>query len=142
MSVTLQQATTDDQIARCREVMLELRPHLADADFLQRVRQQEQTGYHLAFLEDDGIVRSVTGYRFGLFMAWGRLLYVDDLVTRAADRSKGYGEQLFDWLVAEAKRHACDELHLDSGVHRFGAHRFYLAKRMDITCHHFALKLR
>jgi hypothetical protein len=33
-------------------------------------------------------------------------------------------------------------LHLDSGVQRFAAHRFYLARRMDITCHHFALKLR
>jgi hypothetical protein len=31
---------------------------------------------------------------------------------------------------------------LDSGVQRFGAHRFYLRRRMDITSHHFALDLR
>ena len=33
-------------------------------------------------------------------------------------------------------------LHLDSGVQRFGAHRFYLASRMDIIAHHFSMKFR
>jgi hypothetical protein len=31
---------------------------------------------------------------------------------------------------------------LDSGVQRFGAHRFYLRRRMNITSHHFAIDLR
>lgn len=35
-----------------------------------------------------------------------------------------------------------DQFHLDSGVQRFGAHRFYLTKRMDISSHHFALRLK
>jgi GNAT superfamily N-acetyltransferase len=62
-------------------------------------------------------------------------------VTRAADRSRGYGDQLLDWLVDHACGLGCDQLHLDSGVQRFAAHRFYLRNRMDITAHHFALKL-
>jgi len=33
------------------------------------------------------------------------------------------------------------QLHLDSGVQRFSAHRFYLSKRMEISSHHFSLKL-
>lgn len=33
------------------------------------------------------------------------------------------------------------ELHLDSGVQRYGAHRFYLRHGMDITSHHFRLVL-
>jgi hypothetical protein len=44
--------------------------------------------------------------------------------------------------VNEAKARNCDQLHLDSGVQRFGAHRFYLASRMDIIAHHFTMKLR
>jgi GNAT superfamily N-acetyltransferase len=67
---------------------------------------------------------------------------VDDLVAAPAQRSRGHGGKLFDWLVAQAKQNNCDEFHLDSGVQRFGAHRFYLARRMDINCHHFALKLK
>ena len=51
------------------------------------------------------------------------------------------GGMLFDWLVSHARENRCEVLSLDSGVQRFAAHRFYLAKRMDITCHHFALKL-
>ena len=71
----------------------------------------------------------------------GRLLYVEDLVTREADRSAGYGGKLFDWLVQQARAHQCDHFELDSGVQRFDAHRFYLMKRMKIASHHFSLQL-
>ncbi len=71
----------------------------------------------------------------------GRFLYVDDLVTQEGDRSAGYGGFLFDWLVGQAREHDCERLELDSGVRRFNAHRFYLRKRMDISSHHFTLKL-
>jgi hypothetical protein len=134
-------AKTDLQIERCSAVMRELRPHIPAAGFLQRVKRQAKLGYRLAFLEAGGKVRAVAGYRVSEALAWGRFLYVDDLVTGQADRSEGYGGALLDWLVAEAVKQGCQELHLDSGVQRFGAHRFYLAKRMDITCHHFALRL-
>ena len=59
----------------------------------------------------------------------------------AAGRSLGLGSALFDWLVAEARAEGCAKLELDSGVQRFDAHRFYLAKRMIISSHHFSLDL-
>jgi len=121
--------------------MRELRPHLSEAEFLQQVKRQVVQGYCLAFLEAGGTAVSVAGYRISETLAWGKFLYVDDLVTREVDRSKAYGAALFDWLVALAEREGCVQFHLDSGVQRFGAHRFYLGKRMDITSHHFALKL-
>ena len=135
-------AETEADIARCYPVMVELRPHLKAAEFTARVRKQQATGFYLAYLEDAGEVRAVSGFRYLETLAWGKILYVDDLVADPAQRSRGYGGQLFDWLVAQAKQNNCDELHLDSGVQRFGAHRFYLARRMDISCHHFALKLK
>jgi GNAT superfamily N-acetyltransferase len=67
---------------------------------------------------------------------------IDDLVSKSTDRSKGYGGRLIDWLVEYARQNDCDDFHLDSGVQRFGPHRFYLNKRMEIACHHFALKLK
>jgi len=142
MNATPTLAETDDQILRCFPVMAELRPHLAERDFVARVRrQQKESGYRLLFREEAGDVRAVAGFRMAEFLSWGRILYVDDLVTAATARSRGHGEQLLTWLAAHARAAGCAELHLDSGVQRFAAHRFYLRQRMDITCHHFALKL-
>ena len=135
-------AETGADIARCHPVMAELRPHLKAAEFPARVRKQQATGFHLAYLEEAGEVRAVAGFRYLETLAWGKILYVDDLVAAEATRSRGHGGRLFDWLVAQAKLNHCDEFHLDSGVQRFGAHRFYLTHRMDIVGHHFALKLK
>jgi GNAT superfamily N-acetyltransferase len=62
-------------------------------------------------------------------------------VTDEGRRSLGYGGLLLDWLVDYCRDNGLTELHLDSGVQRFAAHRFYLHKRMEITCHHFGLKI-
>lgn len=135
-------ATTPDEIRRCFPVMSELRPHLIEAEFVARTKRQQQDGYHLAFLTDKRMVKAVAGYRFSESLSWGKFLYVDDLVTAEKFRSQGHGQKLFKWLVKQAKSRGCDQLHLDSGVHRFNAHRFYLASRMDIIAHHFAIKLK
>jgi len=142
--VEIRTATEDRaEIASCHPVMAQLRPHLAREPFVAQVlRQMERDRYSLAYVTDAGSVRAVAGFRVGECLAWGRFLYVDDLVTDAADRSRGYGAALLDWLVDHAQRLDCDQLHLDSGVQRFGAHRFYLRHGMDITSHHFAMRLR
>ena len=130
------------QIARCYEVMRELRPHFTDRNkFVERVRRQQRDGYQLAFVEAGERIRAVAGYRFLESLYSGRFMYVDDLVTRARDRSAGYGGKLLDWLAEEARKNRCDNLELDSGVQRFDAHRFYFTKRMKISSYHFALKL-
>jgi GNAT superfamily N-acetyltransferase len=135
-------AESDEDIERCHEVMRFLRPHIEPSQFVERVRRQQRDGYRLAFREAEGAVQSVAGYRILENLAWGRFLYVDDLVSAEGRRSAGHGGALFDWLVEQARAAGCDQFHLDSGVQRFGAHRFYLTKRMDITSHHFAIDLR
>jgi len=134
-------AATDNQIARCFPVMAQLRTHLSAEQFAQQAKRQQHEGYRLVYLEDVGEIRSLAGFRFMEMLAFGKILYVDDLITASNDRSKTYGSQLFDWLVEHAKAKGCAQLHLDSGVHRFSAHRFYLTKRMEISSHHFSLKL-
>ena len=121
--------------------MRELRPHIKAIDFAARVLNQHKEGYRLVFLELDGVVRSVAGFRILNLLFSGSTLYVDDLVTHDSDRSRGFGAALFDWFVAYAKEQGCEHLTLDSGVQRFAAHRFYLNRGMDITSHHFQLKL-
>jgi GNAT superfamily N-acetyltransferase len=132
-------AETDADIAACFDVMSQLRMHLIRDEFVPRVRRQMSAAYRLAFVDADGRVVAAAGYRLGENLAWGRFLYVDDLVTEQGLRSRGHGQELFDWLVAQARAAACDQFHLDSGVQRFDAHRFYLRNRMRITSHHFSL---
>lgn len=135
-------AESEADIARCYPVMAELRPHLSAAEFAVQVRRQQTLGFRLAYLEEAAEVCAVAGFRYLEMLAWGKILYVDDLVAAPARRSRGHGGSLFGWLVEQAKLHDCNELQLDSGVQRFGAHRFYLAHRMVINSHHFALKLK
>jgi GNAT superfamily N-acetyltransferase len=139
-TITLARSIKD--IRRCHPVMAELRPHLDEKTFIAQVRrQQREAGFQLACLSENGVVLSVAGFRITEFLAWGKTLYVDDLVTASSMRSRGCGQKLFAWLIARARAAGCAQFHLDSGVQRFGAHRFYLGQRMDITCHHFALIL-
>lgn len=121
--------------------MVQLRPHFDQGAFVAQVLRQMEGGYRLACAEHEGSVVGVAGYRILENLAWGRFLYVDDLVTEETWRSHGVGAALIGFLVRAAREGGCAELHLDSGVQRFGAHRFYLAQRLDITSHHFAMKL-
>jgi GNAT superfamily N-acetyltransferase len=134
-------AETAASIMRCFPVVAQLRPHLDGPEFLRRVEVQRAGGYQLAFLEADERIRAVAGYRFGNALAWGRFCYVDDLVTDERDRSLGFGRALFAWLIERAREAGCAQFHLDSGVQRFAAHRFYLGQRMEISSHHFSLSL-
>jgi GNAT superfamily N-acetyltransferase len=135
-------ASSEREIRRCFPVMQELRTHFTDEQaFVDQVQRQQTDGYAIAFVEAEGEVRGVAGYRYLESLFSGKNLYVDDLVTRAADRSRGYGGLLLDWLVDQARAQGCATLELDSGVQRFDAHRFYFAKRMTISSYHFRVQI-
>lgn len=137
-------ADTDSAIAACFPVMAQLRPHLvpeADA-FVTRVRAMQTEGYRLAALTDAaGTVRAVAGFRIADLLAYGRALYVDDLVTDASTRSAGHGRDLLAWLENHARAAGCVVLHLDSGTQRRDAHRFYFRERLTVTSFHFVKPL-
>lgn len=135
-------AQTDGEIQNCYAVMAELRPHIKPDEFLPRVKKQaESSGYQLVYLAD-GEVKAVGGFRISEWLAGGKYLEIEDLVAKSGERSKGYGGELFDWLIEHAKENKCDEVKLVSHVKRFDAHRFYLRKRMNIEAHYFSLKFK
>lgn len=128
--------------------MLALRPAIGDeSQFAIRVDQvQRAEGYRLVagFQPPAEQALAVAGFRAGHNLAWGSFLYVDDLSTHPEARRRGLAARLIDWLIDEATRLECDELHLDSGVGptRSDAHRLYLNRGLTITSHHFARDLR
>jgi GNAT superfamily N-acetyltransferase len=133
------------ETAAAFEAMRALRPHLADErELVRRVDGQRTEGYRLvAAVEDDGSVGAVAGFRVHDTLAFGRILYIDDLSTLPAARRRGYGRALLDWCADEGRRLGCDAVHLDSGVgaDRQDAHRLYFNAGMRISAHHFSRAL-
>lgn len=139
-NLDIQQAKTIEQIQVCYKVMRQLRPHLNDEHaFVQQVHRQMAEGYKLAYCEDEGEVRAVIGFRFLEFLAWGKVLYIDDLITDPGTRRNGYGGKLLKWVIDLAQKENCHQVHLDSGPQRHDAHRLYLNQGFKIIGHHFAL---
>jgi len=132
-------ATTDAEITACFDAFKVLRPHLELDGFLPQVRRQQLQSYQILALETEDRIASVAGFRFGEFLAWGRVLYIDDLSTLPEYREQGFGGLIMDWLIERAKADGCRALHLDSGYARHTAHRLYLNKGLQMTSHHFAL---
>nr|WP_199332092.1 GNAT family N-acetyltransferase [Anabaena lutea] len=119
---------------QCFPIIKQLRPHLTEQAFIKQVqRQRVKYGYTLCYLEDLGKLQCVAGFRISECLCDGKYLYVDDLVTDELQRSLGYGEKVFEWLVNYARVNGCNEIGLESGVQRFAAHRFYMKQRMRIS---------
>jgi GNAT superfamily N-acetyltransferase len=121
--------------------MRHLRTALVAEEFVARVQAQQAQGYQLAWLEHEGAVVSIAGFRIIEMLSSGRTLYVDDLVTDPAHRSHGHGKAMLDWLQGYARQAGCATFSLDSGTQRQDAHAFYFRERMRITSFHFAKKL-
>jgi len=139
--MNIQYATTIEELSGCFEVMKELRPHHNLESFLTAVHAMQKEGYHLLYLEDEGSMVSVAGFRFTTTLYDGLIIDFDDFVTLADGRSKGYGAVIFDHLAGIAKERGIKAIHLNSNHQRFDAHRFYLNKKMKIIAHHFRLEL-
>ena len=123
--------------------MRELRPHIeSEQEFLARVRrQQAQSGWRLIYVEDNGTPVAAAGFRISEWLAWGKALYVDDLICLESHRGKGFAEALMRWMEELARAEGCAEFHLDSGTHRLVAHRFYHRLKLAIASFHFQKKL-
>lgn len=124
--------------------MRELRTHWDDEQsFVHQVDEvQRAEGYRLvgAFKPGASEPSAVAGFRICHSLSWGHYLYVDDLSTKSSERRRGHARALLEWLLEEAKRQSCDQLHLDSGVgiDRADAHRLYMNAGLVISAHHFA----
>jgi GNAT superfamily N-acetyltransferase len=126
--------------------LLELRPQFETAERIgERIEAQRADGYRVAASFEPGgdDAAAVAGFRIGTNLAWGRHVYVDDLVTREALRGRGHADAVMAWVEDEARRAGCEQLHLDSGLgpDRADAHRFYFGHGLTIASHHFAKRL-
>ena len=133
-------AQTKEDIGSCFATLQELRPQYKDKEILiLQIERQIKEGYTLSYIVDEEEAVSCIGFRIFETLAWGKILYIDDLVTRESSRRKGFGRKLLAYAIDQGRMENCDQIHLDSGHHRFDAHRLYLNMGFKITCHHLAL---
>ncbi len=137
--MTIQKAINPGQIQSCYGVMSQLRPHVtSEHSFVEKIQRQMTQGYQLIYLQENEKVVAVAGFRILEFLAWGKVLYVDDLITDSETRKNGHGGQLLKWILECAKEANCDQVHLDSGPQRHDAHRLYLNHGFKIIGYHLA----
>ena len=126
-------AGSREQVAECFDIMKQLRPHLSENEFVERVQVQKKHGYQLLIARRDDKIIGVAGFVIGQKLAWGKHLYIDDLVTDESRRSAGAGKAMLAWLEEHGKEQQCEQMHLDSGVQRFAAHKFYLRENYTLS---------
>ncbi len=140
---TIRTITGADDLRAVWPVVAQLRPEFDQERFVTQMLRQIDTDHCRATVlyDAEGVPRAFAAWRVMEMLAVGRHVYVDDLITDTAARSRGYGKAMLDWLKAEAKRLGCVRLQLDSGTQRQDAHAFYLRERLRIEALHFGVEL-
>jgi GNAT superfamily N-acetyltransferase len=142
LTATVAIAESEADLRRAGRVLRQLRTGFDEDRLLAQVKEQMQLGYRIAYVESGSDVLCVAGFVVGVKLAWGRHIYVDDLVTAEGRRSQGAGAQMIAWLIQHARQLGCAQLHLDSGVQRIAAHRFCLREGFDNSSRHFSMAIR
>lgn len=135
----VQLVTSEEELAGVAQVLLQLRPQYCLSSVMEQIKKQQANGYQLAYVKDKENILGVAGFVISEKLAWGKHIYIDDLVTNENYRSTGVGTLMINWFKQYAKDIDCQQLHLDSGIQKFAAHRFYLNNRFNIASHHFSI---
>lgn len=141
MSYQIVDINNESLLRDCFGVFHALREHLDLKTFLEQVKRQQQQGYQVIAVKDEQGMQSVAGFRRVELLAWGKVIYIDDLSTIGQARGKGYAGALLDYIIALAHSENLQAVHLDTGHHRHAAHRLYLNKGFEIKSHHLSLQL-
>jgi hypothetical protein len=130
-------AESDAELARASDVLLELRSAFTKDALISADQSATAIGYRV-HTSNRPARFSRRGLRRRTKLAWANISCRRPRDGRAASVD-GRGKRMLDWLKAHALALGCRQLQLDSGVQRFGAHRFYLREGFHISSHHFAI---
>jgi len=138
MSITDAQGgiVAPEWLARAEGVHRQLRTTLP-ADYRAKMQRVFAGGARMCVAVDGERVLGVAVYRIYENTFAGVQMYVDDLVTDEAQRSRGVGKRLMTHLQDVARAAGCENYALDSGAQRQQAHKFYFREGMVVTSFHF-----
>lgn len=135
---TIVELTNMEQWLDAYPVMKQLRTDLTEDSYLELLAVMRKEGYQLFALYDEEKVVSLVGLSWRTNFYNKKHIYIYDLVTDAAGRSRGYGERLLNFIHSWGKENGAEYVALESGIHRNDAHRFYEEKlNYDKWCYSF-----
>ncbi|MDW0114793.1 MULTISPECIES: GNAT family N-acetyltransferase [Sporosarcina] len=126
---TIEELQSRQELLEGFHVMRYLRPQFTEQSYIALVEEaQKNETYRQFALRVDGRIVAVIGFQPMITLYYGKYIWVCDLVTDIAFRSKGFGEQLLTFVHSLAKKEGFDRIALSSGLQREHAHRFYEEK--------------
>ena len=154
---TIISITTPSQLSSSFKTYQQLRPHLVnEQEFIQQIlSQQSNEGFKLSGISspmqedstseiststnnESQIFIALVGFRIMTTTAWGKIVYIDDLITSEEYRGCGHGSKLLNHVFDYARENGCKQVHLDSGYQRNAAHKVYLNHGFTLASHHFS----
>jgi len=135
----IREATTREEITLCEKAILEFRPNLNPATFIDDIMDMMKAGFRLLYIpgEQGTGAAAIAGFRVFTMLRTGTIIYIDDLFTFEANRGKGFASALLGHINAIAKASNIKAVHLDSGYNLHPAHRLYLSQGFVLGAHHF-----
>jgi len=136
--INIKELTNKEQLLEAFPVMKQLRTDLTEVTYFELLTQMKKEGYQLYALYDEEKIVSLAGLSWRTNFYNKKHIYIYDLVTDAAGRSRGYGERLLNFIHSWGKENGAEYVALESGIHRKDAHRFYEQKlNYDKWCYSF-----
>jgi ribosomal protein S18 acetylase RimI-like enzyme len=111
-------------------LVVQLRPHLDQGEFVRRVRRQTHNGYELIGAFRAGRLIGLLGIRPVQTLMRGAHLHIDDIVVEEAEQNSGCGRALMDYAEQDAKARGMSLVFLDARPEAIG---FY--QRLGFALH-------
>ncbi|MFT8316727.1 MAG: GNAT family N-acetyltransferase [Sporolactobacillus sp.] len=127
--IEISELKSEEDFHRVYPLMHQLRNLLSESDYLQLIKEAKQTqDYRLFALHVENQAISLVGFMPMITLYYGRFIWICDLVTDKAQRSRGYGRKLLDFVHEWCIEQGYSTIALSSGLQRKEAHRFYEMK--------------
>ncbi|WP_088351443.1 GNAT family N-acetyltransferase [Bacillus cereus] len=140
--MNVKEVVTEEQLHEVLPVLQQLRTKLSKEETSSLFRNMKEENYKLFSLrnENDEVV-SLAGVAICTNFYNKKYVFVYDLVTADAHRSKGHGNVLLSYIENWGKENGCESVALTSAFSRIDAHRFYEREGYDKVSYSFHKEL-
>ncbi|WP_459501128.1 GNAT family N-acetyltransferase [Bacillus sp. C1] len=134
---------TEEQLNKVLLVLQQLRTALTKEEVHILFRQMKEERYQLFSLyNEENEVVSLAGVAICTNFYNKKHVFVYDLVTAEAHRSKGYGDALLSYIEEWGAEKGCSSVVLTSAFPRIDAHRFYEREGYEKVSYSFCKELQ
>jgi GNAT superfamily N-acetyltransferase len=126
-----------DEIKDSYLLLKEIRDNQTLDDFCTMFYFMKDEDYKMIGLYENSELITVSNIKLDFNSAYGKYIYIYDLVTKPEKRSQGYGKKMIKYISSLAISFDCENLVLNSLIDKVEAHRFY--KRENFEQNFYAL---